>query len=121
MNNKENKNTRKNKIIKVTALLGLFLLVFGISYALFSVVLEGTKKNKISTGTLSLKLTDLEGNDEKNMSEGTMAINLENAYPMSNEEGLEQTSYEFKITAFLYLEEKIVKLCLYPNISFLDK
>ena len=97
MDNKENKNTRKNKIIKITALLGLFLLVFGISYALFSVVLEGTKKNKISTGTLSLKLTDLEGNDEKNMPEGTMAINLENAYPMTNEEGLEQTSYEFKI------------------------
>ena len=31
------------------------------------------------------------------MPEGTMAINLENAYPMTNEEGLEQTSYEFKI------------------------
>ena len=52
MDNKENKNIKKNKVLKLTALLGLFLLVFGISYALFSVVLEGTKKNKISTGTL---------------------------------------------------------------------
>ncbi|MGN0973864.1 MAG: hypothetical protein ACI4OT_03910 [Bacilli bacterium] len=98
MENKEKKKVEiKNKIIKVTALLGLFLLVFGISYALFSVVLTGTKKNKITTGTLSLKLTDLEGNDEKDMPEGIMAINLENAYPMTNEEGLELESYEFKV------------------------
>ena len=94
MDNKENKNIKKNKVLKLTALLGLFLLVFGVSYALFSVVLEGTKKNKITTGNLSLKLTDKEGNDE---TEG-YGINLENAVPISAEEALNTVEpYEFII------------------------
>ena len=88
MDNKENKNIKKNKIIKVTALLGLFLLVFGISYALFSVVLEGTKKNRISTGNLSLELL----NESGNTIEGDV-IGLENAVPVLNEEGLQNTPY----------------------------
>ena len=89
----DNKITLRTKIIQVTALLGLFLLVFGISYALFNVVLNGTKKNKIKTGTLSLKITDLYGNEE---TEG-YGINLNNAYPMTNEEGMKLESYEFKV------------------------
>ena len=61
MDNKENKNIKKNKVLKLTALLGLFLLVFGVSYALFSVVLEGTKKNRITTANFGLILTDKNG------------------------------------------------------------
>ncbi|MGN0973824.1 MAG: hypothetical protein ACI4OT_03705 [Bacilli bacterium] len=94
MNNENKQITKRNKIIKVTALLGLFLLVFGVSYALFSVVLEGTKKNKITTGTLSLKITDIEGNEE---TEG-YGINLDNAVPISAEEALNTVEpYEFII------------------------
>ncbi|MGN0973863.1 MAG: leucine-rich repeat protein [Bacilli bacterium] len=96
MENKENKKKEiKNKIIKVTALLGLFLLVFGISYALFRVVLSGTKKNRITTANFGLKLSsDLEGNEE---TEG-YAIDLINAVPISDEEGLEQEGYTFVVT-----------------------
>ncbi|MGN0973752.1 MAG: hypothetical protein ACI4OT_03325 [Bacilli bacterium] len=92
MENKENKIVKKNKIIKVTALLGLFLLVFGVSYALFSVVLEGTKKNTIKTGKLELKLL----NEQGNTIEGE-TIGLENVIPVINEEGLTTTPYTFTI------------------------
>ncbi|MGN0973278.1 MAG: hypothetical protein ACI4OT_00900 [Bacilli bacterium] len=89
----ENRVARRNKILKITALLGLFLLMFGVSYALFNVVLSGTKKSKLTSAKLSLKITDLEGNEE---TEG-YGINLNEAYPMTNEEGLQLESYEFKV------------------------
>ena len=92
---KEQKNKKnKNKIIKGIALLGLFLLVFGVSYALFSVVLNGTKRNKITTANLELRLTDTNGFEEE---EG-YGINLENALPISDEEGLKTEPYQFVVT-----------------------
>ena len=91
---KEIKNTKKSKIIKVAALLGLFLFVFGISYALFTVVLNGTKRNRITTGNLGLTLTDINGNIEP---EG-LAINLENTVPITDEEGVETEAYQFVVT-----------------------
>ena len=56
------KNNKKKQIIKIAGLIGLFLLVFGLSFALFTVTLNGTKKNRITTGTLSLELLDKNGN-----------------------------------------------------------
>ena len=88
----DDRKKKQNQIIKITALLGLFLLVFGVSYALFSVVLEGTKKNKITTGNLSLELL----NESGNTIEGDV-IGLENAVPVLNEEGMQNTPYTFTI------------------------
>ena len=51
-NNIKNKD---KKVIKVIGLFGLFLLVFGLSYSLFQVTLNGIKKVKISSGKLELK------------------------------------------------------------------
>ena len=85
---------KKNRIgIKILGLLGLFFLVFGISYALFQVTLNGTKKTKISVGQLSLKLTDKDGHVETD----GFDIDLEDAYPMYDSEGLEGPIYEFHI------------------------
>lgn len=63
----EIKKNKKKKIIRVAGLLGLFLLVFGVSYALFSVVLNGTKRNKITTGNLDLRLIEVSGAKRKSL------------------------------------------------------
>ena len=89
----ENKD-KKKKIIKVLGLVGLFVLVFGLSYALFRVTLTGKKKTRIKTANFGLTLTDINGNEE---SEG-IAVNLENAVPESDEEGLSRDGYKFVVT-----------------------
>lgn len=88
---KEKKN-KKSKIIKGMALLGLFLLVFGVSYALFSITLNGTKRNRITTGNLSLVLLNESGNA---LTDDT--VGLENAVPITNEEGMNTTPYIFTL------------------------
>ena len=45
----DNKKDKRKKILKISGLIGLFLLVFGLSYALFTVTLNGTKKVKVKT------------------------------------------------------------------------
>ena len=85
------KNNKTKKIIRYTFLLGLFLVVLGTSYALFTVTLTGKKLTRIKTGDFSLKLTDKYGNEE---TEG-YAINLEDAYPTEDKVGINITPYEF--------------------------
>ena len=51
-------NNKKKKVIKVLGLVGLFLLVFGLSYALFRITLTGRKKTRITTATFNLELLD---------------------------------------------------------------
>ena len=53
---------KKNKVLKALGLVGVFLMVFGLSYALFQVTLNGTKKVKIKTGKLELQLLDASNN-----------------------------------------------------------
>lgn len=97
----DNKNKR-NKILKIAGLIGLFLLVFGISFALFTVTLNGTKKNRITTGSMSIKLTEMDGtlistpgNDYKTST--SYMINLENQIPISDSEGKEIEGYQYKL------------------------
>ena len=95
----ENKN---KKGLVITAILALFLIVFGITYALFTVTLNGTKKVKLTTGTLKLRLLDANDNyiDNLNPNADTgFDIELSNAVPMSREEALEKTDniYTFKL------------------------
>lgn len=100
-NNKQN-NQKKQKVLKICGLVGLFLLVFGVSFALFRVTLNGTKKNRITTANLSLQLLDKNNNPiYEEATEGTIqtgtAIDLTNAVPMSDAEGLETEAFEFKV------------------------
>ena len=74
-------------------LLGLFLVVLGTSYALFSTTLVGRNKMRVKTGTFSLRLTDKDGNEE----EDGFAINLENAAPTEDKVGFKSEAYEFVV------------------------
>lgn len=98
----ENKKQKNNKILKACGILGLFLIVFGVTYALFRVTLNGTKKNRITTGTLSLRLLDENDNyiDDLNPNADTgYSLNLTNAVPEIYEDAIarEDNIYTFKL------------------------
>ena len=79
-----------NKKKKIILFLGIGLLIvcgIGISYAYWVLTFSQNNPNKLVTSCLSLSLTN-EKND----------INLEKAYPISDEEGKKLTPYSFTIT-----------------------
>lgn len=87
------KNTEKNSFIEQNGkkLLIIFLLlvvVIGGTYAWFTLTLKGQKKAVIHAGKLSMDL-------DESTSEG---ISLLNAYPLTDQEGLDTTAYTFKLT-----------------------
>ena len=82
-NEKNNIEGNKKKIIALA--IALVLLIGG-TYAWLSTTLHGKKITRIEAGTLSLLLVD-EANE----------INMENALPMSDEEGLATTPYKFTL------------------------
>ena len=92
---------KNKKVLKLLGLVGIFLLVFGISYALFTVTLNGTKKVKIKTGKLELQLLDKNDNPIYQIGGGIVEsnyeINLDNQVPISDEEGLQSQTFEFKL------------------------
>lgn len=75
----------KNKKIVVIMLLALIVLIGG-TFAILRLTYKGTKTNKIKVGNLSLSLTEVN------------EISLQNAYPMTDAEGKETTSYNFTLT-----------------------
>ena len=90
-------NIKRKKVLKVIGLLGLFLLVFGLSYALFTVTLNGTKKVKVKTGKLELQLLDENNNDITDPENEGYSLNFDNVAPMSDEDGLKQEGFVFKL------------------------
>ena len=79
----------KNKTNKVLIILGILigiLFLLGISYALWVLNLNQNNFNIVNSSCLKLNLIN-EKND----------INIENAYPLLNEEGKSLTPYEFTI------------------------
>ncbi len=72
-------------------LLGILLIAIvitvGVTYAIWQITLQQSGTNIITTGCLNLTLTN-----------NTEAVNLLNAYPMSDEEGKSGTPYTFTIT-----------------------
>ena len=80
---KDNKKSFKSIII-VSILLLVMLL--GSSYALFSTVRNANKNVEVEAGTFKINFAD------------TNYINLTNAYPMTDQEGLNTSSYSFTIT-----------------------
>ena len=95
MRNKEN----KKKILKVLGLIGLFILVFSLSYALFRITLTGKKKTKITTANFKLELLDKDNHSiEKNSNNAyEYEINIEKAVPEEDEEGLKREGFIFKL------------------------
>ena len=86
-------NKKKDKIAKIIGIIVGIILVLGISYALFSTVLRGKKKVRITTGTLDLQLVETDENDPLKYTH----IELDNALPMTNADGLKTTPYMFTL------------------------
>lgn len=78
---------KKKKIILTIVILLTVITIVGVSYAYWFLTFSSTNPNKLVTSCLSLSLTN-EKND----------INLEKAYPISDEEGKKLTPYSFTIT-----------------------
>ncbi len=81
----KNENNSKQILLSVLAVAILVVAVIGVSFAVFTYVGNGTKENKISTGTLTFSY-----------SEGTASINIVDAQPISDEIGKQITSTDVK-------------------------
>lgn len=79
-------------ILSIIGICVLILAVVGISYAIFSLSLKGSEENKITTGTISMTYL-----------EATNGISIENAMPISDEEGKslsgESEIFDFTVSA----------------------
>ncbi len=89
----KDKNKRKS-IVFVLLLLSLITLTIGITYASFTFFKEGLVENVLETGTVMLTYT-----------EGKTGITINEAYPMSDENGMMLTGvnnvFDFTIQAIL--------------------
>ena len=77
----------RNALLPALTILIILILITGITFAWLTLVLNGTKVNRIKAGTLELTLDD-------NASNG---IDLEYAIPQSNEQGLNNDAYTFTV------------------------
>ena len=99
---KEEKKSNK-KIIVISSILLALLLVLGVSYAWFRLVIQGTNKISITAGKLDLQILD--ENDvviSRKVENGIIvpseyALNLTNQIPISNTAGLSQDGFDFKV------------------------
>lgn len=89
----ERENKKSDTIAKILGIIVGIALVLGISYGLYQIFITGKKTNKIITGTLKLDI--VETSEENPLKYNN--IELDNAYPMTNEEGLETTPYTFTL------------------------
>ena len=79
-------SVKKRIIILVVSLLGITGIIIGVSYAFFSIGGIQETANTFTSGCLNISLTN----------EST-SIHLTNAYPITDIEGLETTSYDFTV------------------------
>lgn len=77
---------RKDNKVLAVMLLALIIVAIALSMAIFSYRQTGTKESKLTVGKLELALA--EGN----------AINLTEAYPMTDEEGSKLSGFTFTLT-----------------------
>jgi hypothetical protein len=73
---------------EIVAMAIVLILLLSLSYAYFTLTLNGTKDVVVKSGTLILNLDD----------SSATGITLENAQPISEEDGLKTTAYTFTIT-----------------------
>ncbi len=79
---------KKRRITKIAIFItSIFIICISISYALLNQTLTGAKRQVITSGNLSLSITQEENN-----------LNLTNALPMYDEVGMIQTPFTFNLT-----------------------
>src|SRR5574344_2113077 len=76
----------ENKLGLIVLIFSLLILTLAISYAIWNNVYQGKKINSIATATLILTLDD-----------ESSSISLENSVPVSDDKGLSNEPYTFKI------------------------
>lgn len=83
---------KKKNMIAICVIVILLLVCFVLlnSYALWVLVIKQEDKNYLLTACLDLEVTDADPNNT--------GINLTNAFPTSDEEGLKQEGYSFIVT-----------------------
>lgn len=86
--NEEKKFDRYGKVAKILFVLVLVVALIGVSYAIFRTVAYGEKSNELTVGDVGLVITN----------ENTNGITLENAVPVTEEEGLTGNAYTFSLT-----------------------
>jgi len=80
------KNKRK-QIAKITVFItSIFIIFMSVSFAFINLTLQGTKRQVIEAGTLSLEL-DEDGNN----------LTIANALPMYDEVGMIQEAFTFRL------------------------
>ena len=83
---KETKDKGRNKVMILQGMIILVTIVLlGTTYAFLTNTVKGEKTSNIEAGVLQLTYKDKE------------TINLENAYPMKDQQGMETPSYEFTV------------------------
>ena len=89
----------KEKKVVVIILIVLLGICIGVSYAYWQLVLRQNSENKVASSCISIELID-----ESN------AIKMEEAYPLSDEEGMKTTPYTFtlKNTCDTFISYEIV-------------
>ena len=85
-------NNSKQVLLSVLGVAILVVAVVGVSFAAFSYSKTGEKVNTITTGTITMSYTDV-----------TNGINIQNAMPMSDEQGKtltgENNVFDFNVSA----------------------
>jgi len=79
-NKKKNGINVKETVVSILIVLILLIVVAGVSYAVWSRSFTGVKENSLKTGYVSFTYTESE----------TSVISIENAIPMSDEDGKKQ-------------------------------
>ncbi len=75
-----------------------FYLIFSILFVFLFVGIVGVSYSFLTTTVKEKQYVMYTGNLEVEYQRKTDTINLENTYPMTNEQGLATTPYEFKVT-----------------------
>lgn len=88
---KMTKMFQRQMYLTVLTVIGVTLVVLGNSYAVFTSLNESKGYNTIQVGTLQIAYSDSEDGLGNN-------LRLNNAYPISDAEGLAETPYRFTIT-----------------------
>ena len=77
----------KKTVITITSIVAVLLVIIGVTYAYWLVTKTQTNQNVISSGCLDISLSG-EKND----------IELQDQFPLSDEDGMKLTPYEFTVT-----------------------
>ena len=75
-------DNKKTLVLSIIGILVLVIAVVGVSFAMFSFSGTGTKQNVITTGTVTLDFTNVEGGTDTN------TINVNNQYPVDDANGV---------------------------------